>query len=142
MNSTFGQILFFFLKSGHSGLGFSVTTRDNPAGGNCPIYIKNILPQGAAVENGQLRTGDRLLQVMLLLFVNFYSANSNAERYSINRWYSKSRPRRPGHFQRSVRLGRREASHSDYEIKWKLCVCVPSILCDSRSSRWYFVFDD
>jgi partitioning defective protein 3 len=27
------------------GLGFSITTRDNPAGGNCPIYIKNILPK-------------------------------------------------------------------------------------------------
>ncbi|ELT96695.1 hypothetical protein CAPTEDRAFT_76907, partial [Capitella teleta] len=45
------------------GLGFSVTTRDNPAGGNCPIYIKNIMPKGAAVEDGRLKPGDRLLEV-------------------------------------------------------------------------------
>ncbi len=51
------------LKKGSEGLGFSITTRDNPAGGNCPIYIKTILPSGAAVEDGRLRTGDRLLEV-------------------------------------------------------------------------------
>lgn len=51
------------LKKGSQGLGFSVTTRDNPAGGHCPIYIKNILPKGAAVEDGRLKPGDRLLEV-------------------------------------------------------------------------------
>ena len=52
------------LKKGNDsqGLGFSITTRDNPAGGNCPIYIKTILPKGPAVEDGRLRTGDRLLE--------------------------------------------------------------------------------
>lgn len=44
-------------------MGFSVTTRDNPAGGNCPIYIKNILPKGAAIIDGRLKSGDRLLEV-------------------------------------------------------------------------------
>lgn len=34
------------LTKGQTGLGFSLTTRDNPAGGQCPIYIKNILPKG------------------------------------------------------------------------------------------------
>jgi len=51
------------LLSGSSGLGFSITTRDNITGCDCPIYIKNILPQGAAVEDGRLKAGDRLLQV-------------------------------------------------------------------------------
>lgn len=51
------------LKKGPSGLGFSVTTRDNPAGGFTPIYIKNILPKGAAIEEGTLKAGDRLLMV-------------------------------------------------------------------------------
>ncbi|CAL8072840.1 unnamed protein product [Orchesella dallaii] len=51
------------LQKGPQGLGFSITTRDNPAGGNCPIYIKNILPTGAAIEDGRLRPGDRLLEV-------------------------------------------------------------------------------
>lgn len=52
------------LTKGQDGLGFSVTTRDNPvAGGHCPIYIKNILPRGAAIEDGRLRSGDRLLEV-------------------------------------------------------------------------------
>ena len=46
-----------------AGLGFSITTRDNPAGGNCPIYIKNILPKGAAITDGRLKGGDRLIEV-------------------------------------------------------------------------------
>ncbi|XP_022248500.1 partitioning defective 3 homolog isoform X4 [Limulus polyphemus] len=51
------------LTKGPDGFGFSITTRDNPAGGNCPIYIKNILPKGAAIEDGRLKPGDRLLEV-------------------------------------------------------------------------------
>lgn len=58
-----GKRIEISLKKGSHGLGFSVTTRDNPAGGHCPIYIKNILPKGAAVEDGRLKPGDRLLEV-------------------------------------------------------------------------------
>jgi len=58
-----GRMIEIELTKGNNGLGFSVTTRDNPAGGHCPIYIKNILPKGAAVEDGRLRPGDRLLEV-------------------------------------------------------------------------------
>lgn len=58
-----GRMIEIELAKGNNGLGFSVTTRDNPAGGHCPIYIKNILPKGAAVEDGRLRPGDRLLEV-------------------------------------------------------------------------------
>lgn len=58
-----GKRIEIALKKGTHGLGFSVTTRDNPAGGHCPIYIKNILPKGAAVEDGRLKPGDRLLEV-------------------------------------------------------------------------------
>ncbi|XP_050458302.1 partitioning defective 3 homolog [Cataglyphis hispanica] len=58
-----GRMIEIELIKGINGLGFSVTTRDNPAGGHCPIYIKNILPKGAAVEDGRLRPGDRLLEV-------------------------------------------------------------------------------
>ena len=49
--------------AGPVSLGFSVTTRDNPAGGDSPIYIKNILPSGAAITDGRLKAGDRLLEV-------------------------------------------------------------------------------
>ncbi|XP_050310493.1 partitioning defective 3 homolog isoform X3 [Anthonomus grandis grandis] len=58
-----GRKIDIELIKGPRGLGFSITTRDNPAGGNCPIYIKNIIPEGAAVEDGRLKIGDRLLQV-------------------------------------------------------------------------------
>ena len=58
-----GKKLHIQLTKGPQGLGFSITTRDNPAGGNCPIYIKNILPKGAAVSDGRLKPGDRLLEV-------------------------------------------------------------------------------
>lgn len=50
--------------AGPEGLGFSITTRDNPAGGLAPpIYVKNILPKGAAIADGRLKSGDRLLEV-------------------------------------------------------------------------------
>ncbi|XP_065077393.1 partitioning defective 3 homolog isoform X2 [Ochlerotatus camptorhynchus] len=58
-----GKRIEISLKKGINGLGFSVTTRDNQAGGQCPIYIKNILSKGAAVEDGRLKPGDRLLEV-------------------------------------------------------------------------------
>ncbi|XP_064613950.1 partitioning defective 3 homolog isoform X2 [Liolophura sinensis] len=58
-----GKKINIQLVKGPLGLGFSVTTRDNPAGGNCPIYIKNILPKGAAIIDGRLKSGDRLLEV-------------------------------------------------------------------------------
>lgn len=40
-----GRKIEIELTKGQHGLGFSITTRDNPAGGNCPIYIKNIIPK-------------------------------------------------------------------------------------------------
>lgn len=40
-----GKKLMVNLVKGAHGLGFSITTRDNMAGGEAPIYIKNILPR-------------------------------------------------------------------------------------------------
>ena len=54
--------MHYFFQGTH-GLGFSLTTRDIQSGGVTPIYIKHILPKGAAIENGQLKPGDRLLEV-------------------------------------------------------------------------------
>ncbi|XP_048462678.1 partitioning defective 3 homolog [Rhincodon typus] len=48
---------------GPEGLGFSITSRDVPVGGSAPIYVKNILPKGAAIQDGRLKAGDRLLEV-------------------------------------------------------------------------------
>ncbi|KAK7881160.1 hypothetical protein WMY93_029569 [Mugilogobius chulae] len=45
------------------GLGFSITSRDVPIGGSAPIFVKNILPRGAAIQDGRLKAGDRLLEV-------------------------------------------------------------------------------
>ncbi|XP_010294523.1 PREDICTED: partitioning defective 3 homolog, partial [Phaethon lepturus] len=49
--------------SGTEGLGFSITSRDVPIGGSAPIYVKNILPRGAAIQDGRLKAGDRLIEV-------------------------------------------------------------------------------
>ncbi|XP_026333674.1 partitioning defective 3 homolog isoform X1 [Hyposmocoma kahamanoa] len=57
------QTVAVTLVKGEKGLGFTITTRDNPTGGHCPIYIKNILPKGAAVTDGRLRAGDKLVSV-------------------------------------------------------------------------------
>lgn len=43
-------------------LGFAITSRDNQVG-ECQIYIKNIMPVGPARADGNLRAGDRLLEV-------------------------------------------------------------------------------
>ncbi|XP_073344421.1 partitioning defective 3 homolog [Pagrus major] len=51
------------LRKGPEGLGFSITSRDVPIGGSAPIYVKNILPRGAAIQDGRLKAGDRLLEV-------------------------------------------------------------------------------
>ena len=58
-----GKKIRIDLKKGPLGLGFSVTSRDNLTGGDIPIYIKNILPKGAAIQDGRLKPGDRLLEV-------------------------------------------------------------------------------
>ncbi|KAJ8272485.1 hypothetical protein GJAV_G00089650 [Gymnothorax javanicus] len=58
-----GRRLNIQLKKGPEGLGFSITSRDVPIGGSAPIYVKNILPRGAAIQDGQLKAGDRLLEV-------------------------------------------------------------------------------
>lgn len=58
-----GKRIEIELVKEREGLGFSVTTRDNTTGGPSPIYIKNILPKGAAVKDGRLKAGDRLLEV-------------------------------------------------------------------------------
>ncbi|XP_053349791.1 partitioning defective 3 homolog isoform X2 [Clarias gariepinus] len=51
------------LRKGPEGLGFSITSRDVPIGDSAPIYVKNILPRGAAIQDGRLKAGDRLLEV-------------------------------------------------------------------------------
>nr|XP_033787404.1 partitioning defective 3 homolog isoform X1 [Geotrypetes seraphini] len=51
------------LKKGSEGLGFSITSRDVPIGGSVALYVKNILPRGAAIQDGRLKAGDRLLEV-------------------------------------------------------------------------------
>ncbi|KAK1885361.1 Partitioning defective 3 like, partial [Dissostichus eleginoides] len=66
-NSTYvknkGRRFNIQLKKGPEGLGFSITSRDVPIGGSAPIYVKNILPRGAAIQDGRLKAGDRLLEV-------------------------------------------------------------------------------
>ncbi len=52
------------LIKGPQGLGFKLAARDNCSQGEfSPIYIKNILPKGAAITDGRLQRGDRLLEV-------------------------------------------------------------------------------
>lgn len=58
-----GRKIAIELCKGPQGLGFSVTTRDHHTVGDSLIYIKKILSIGAAIEDGRLRPGDRLLEV-------------------------------------------------------------------------------
>ncbi|MCJ8732721.1 hypothetical protein PDJAM_G00214550 [Pangasius djambal] len=58
-----GKRLKIDLKKGPEGLGFTVVTRDSSVHGPGPILVKNILPRGAAVKDGRLQSGDRILEV-------------------------------------------------------------------------------
>ncbi|XP_058236250.1 par-3 family cell polarity regulator beta a isoform X2 [Hemibagrus wyckioides] len=51
------------LTKGQDGLGFTVVTRDSAVHGPGPILVKSILPRGAAVRDGRLQSGDRILEV-------------------------------------------------------------------------------
>ncbi|XP_060716097.1 par-3 family cell polarity regulator beta a isoform X1 [Tachysurus vachellii] len=51
------------LTKGSDGLGFTVVTRDSAVHGPGPILVKSILPRGAAVRDGRLQSGDRILEV-------------------------------------------------------------------------------
>ncbi|KAM3857155.1 par-3 family cell polarity regulator beta a [Diretmus argenteus] len=58
-----GKRIKIDLKKGAEGLGFTVVTRDSSAHVPGPILVKNILPRGAAVKDGRLQPGDRILEV-------------------------------------------------------------------------------
>ncbi|XP_056611082.1 partitioning defective 3 homolog B isoform X2 [Triplophysa dalaica] len=58
-----GKKIRIDLKKGPEGLGFTVVTRDSSVHGPGPILVKNILPRGAAVKDGRLHSGDRILEV-------------------------------------------------------------------------------
>lgn len=58
-----GKVIKITLIKGIDGLGFKLASRDNPTGVANPIYVKTIFPKGAAIEDGRLQNGDRLLMV-------------------------------------------------------------------------------
>lgn len=62
-NKRLGKVLKISLTKGSDGLGFKLASRDNPTGSVNPIYVKSIFAKGAAVDDGRLKTGDRLLMV-------------------------------------------------------------------------------
>ncbi|CAF0908183.1 unnamed protein product, partial [Didymodactylos carnosus] len=65
-----GRIIKIKLVKGNDGLGFKLASRDNPTGAANPIYVKSIFPKGAAIDDGRLQRGDRLLKVNLIDVTN------------------------------------------------------------------------
>uniref|UniRef100_A0A4W5N4E9 PDZ domain-containing protein n=1 Tax=Hucho hucho TaxID=62062 RepID=A0A4W5N4E9_9TELE len=63
INQKGGRKLKIDLRKGDEGLGFTVVTRDSTVHGPGPIMIKNILTRGAAIKDGRLQPGDRILEV-------------------------------------------------------------------------------
>uniref|UniRef100_A0A9J8CS36 Par-3 family cell polarity regulator beta a n=1 Tax=Cyprinus carpio carpio TaxID=630221 RepID=A0A9J8CS36_CYPCA len=63
INKKSGKKMKIDLKKGTEGLGFTVVTRDSSLHGPGPIMVKSILPRGAAVKDGRLKSGDRILEV-------------------------------------------------------------------------------
>lgn len=85
---SFGNISFLYLVltvscffllivfSGSNGLGFSLTSRDSlTSSGQKVICVKNILPGGAALIDGQLKPGDLLMKVNKCSFSHLKKKN-------------------------------------------------------------------
>uniref|UniRef100_A0A096MDL3 Par-3 family cell polarity regulator beta n=1 Tax=Poecilia formosa TaxID=48698 RepID=A0A096MDL3_POEFO len=62
-NKKGGKRVKIDLRKGTEGLGFTVVTRDTAVHGPGPILVKNILQRGAAIKDGRLQPGDRILEV-------------------------------------------------------------------------------
>ncbi|XP_067297805.1 multiple PDZ domain protein [Pseudorasbora parva] len=62
-NQSSPQFQTITLERGSAGLGFSIVGGFGSSHGDLPIYVKNIFPKGAAVEDGRLSRGDQLLTV-------------------------------------------------------------------------------
>ncbi|CAH8539586.1 unnamed protein product [Schistosoma mattheei] len=64
---TIGQTMHIQLtKMLTTGLGFTLTSRDTQTQSSQmsdPVYVKKILPDGAAIQDGRLLAGDRLLAI-------------------------------------------------------------------------------
>ena len=60
-----GKRVCIELIKGAQGLGFKLASRDNYThhDGLTPIYVKSVLPRGAAIDDGRLQRGDRLVAV-------------------------------------------------------------------------------
>ncbi|TGZ73528.1 hypothetical protein CRM22_001461, partial [Opisthorchis felineus] len=57
------ECIEIYLQKGSNGLGFSLTSRDHPVLKERVVCVKSILPGGAALLDGRLHPGDRLVQV-------------------------------------------------------------------------------
>lgn len=56
-----GRRILIHLTKGSEGLGFSISAKESVSSSH--LYIKSILPAGAAVEDGRLKIGDRIMEV-------------------------------------------------------------------------------
>ena len=58
------------ITKGPRGYGFGIASRDVTTDNkNKPIYVKNIVHDGPAFQNGRLRLGDRVLEVCVKLLL-------------------------------------------------------------------------
>eukprot|EP00794_Sanderia_malayensis_P003245 gene3245-3726_t len=58
-----GKKIRIALMKGKNGLGFTITSRDVITNGPSPVFVKNILVNGAAIQDGRLQIGDQILQI-------------------------------------------------------------------------------
>ena len=58
------------LHRGPHGLGISIVGGKGSVHGDLPIYIKQVLNEGAAWQDGRLKKGDQLLSVNGISFEN------------------------------------------------------------------------
>jgi hypothetical protein len=82
---------------GPEGLGFTVVTRDSSIHGPGPIFVKNILPKGAAIKDGRLQSGDRILEVSIEIniinkifidiYISKYMNTNSCSLVSLGDWF-------------------------------------------------------
>ncbi len=64
--------MFFVDERG--GLGFTVTGRETTKGERL-FYIKTVMPNSPAHDDGRLRHGDRLLEVVVITLITLFNSS-------------------------------------------------------------------
>ncbi|CAH8529687.1 unnamed protein product [Dicrocoelium dendriticum] len=119
------KICIDLVKLADGGLGFTLTSRDTRTSMDKgdPVYVKKILSSGAAIADGRLSVGDRLLSV------------NGIETINLNQVSAQLRSMKSGECVRLI-ISRQICSPPDENLKQKSPLTSHSVTYDSQASSF------